>query len=115
MLLLVCLLNYDQEILRILTFAGLEGLHVSKISKHVFNALNSFFLPLNPEDVHAYVSSYLLRQSKNPSSVVERIERGVYRLNPSSVETNQLMLQFRHEEEQIEEFPTSHDESLSLF
>lgn len=109
------MLNYDQEILKVLAFAGADGLHVSKISKHVFNASNSFFFPLNFEEVHSYVSAFLLRHSKNPVSVIEKVSRGVYRLNPSSVETNQLMLKFTNVEENEVEQPIHSDESLSLF
>ena len=107
--------EYDQEILRVLTEAGDEGLSVQKISRHVFNACNSFFSVVAFEDIHHYVAQYLLRNSKYPSSIIVRADRGVYRLNLSSQETQQLVLLFR-DEPVVEEPPkVAEDLSLSLF
>ena len=70
------------------------------------------------EDVHAYVSQFLLRNSKDPNSVVERTPvRGVYRLNTESQEGRELMLQFSEQHDDEPETPQnpSVDLSLSLF
>ncbi|MBO6296443.1 MAG: hypothetical protein J6M54_02840 [Prevotella sp.] len=108
-------MNYEQEILRVLAFAGSDGLHVAKISKHVYNALNSFFCPLNTDDVHQQVANYLLRQSKTSTSIIEKLQRGVYRLNPNSKETDQLMLKFFEDTSDDEPTVIKQDNSLSLF
>lgn len=108
-------MNYDKEIWRVLTEAGMNGLSVQKIARHVFNASNNFFETVTFEEVHTYVQQYLLKNSKNPDSIIESTGvRGIYRMNPASQESQQLMLLFRDEEP--EEPATPHeDKSLSLF
>lgn len=106
---------YDRLIQTVLAEAGNEGLSVQKISRHVFNASNSLFNPVNYDDVHAYVLQYLQRNSNNPNSIIERTStRGIYRLNPTSADAQQLMLRFQ---EPAQEEPTKvyKDLSLSLF
>ncbi|MBQ8047853.1 MAG: hypothetical protein IJ196_08015 [Prevotella sp.] len=106
-------MNYDQEILGILAEAGEKGLSVQKISMHVFNACNSLFHVINPDDVHDYVARYLSKNSRNPNSIVERAEpRGIYRINPNSDDARQLMLQFK--DEKPAEGQDSQTEELSL-
>ena len=108
-------MNYDKEIWRVLTEAGMKGISVQKISRHVFNASNTFFETISFEEVHAYVQQYLLKNSKNPDSIIESAGvRGTYRMNPSSKESQQLMLLFR-EDEQEEPETKQEDQSLSLF
>ena len=108
-------MEYEREILRILIEAGSEGLSVQKLSRHVFNACNSFFNPVSFETIHTYVANYLSAQSKKPTSLIEKTERrGVYRLNMQLPETQQLRLQFS--EQPVEEIrPDIEDLSLSLF
>lgn len=110
-------MNYDQEILRTLTLAGDGGLKAEKIARHVFNACNSMFNPLNYKDVHAYVSQFLIKCAKDPQSIIEKGEgHGVYRLNFSTNRAQQLMLKFgAHEEEKEEKDKDDVDLSLSLF
>src|SRR5574344_2098877 len=89
-------MNYDQEILRVLLEAGDEGISVKKLALHVQNACNSLFNVVNFDDVYAYVRQYLMRNSRNPNSVIERTDsRGIYRINTNVSEGQQLMLQFR--------------------
>ena len=38
-------IKYEQEVFRVLTEAGEEGLAVQKIALHVYNACNSLFNP----------------------------------------------------------------------
>ena len=117
---LVCFLiatgvNYDKEIWRVLTEAGMKGISVQKIARHVFNASNTFFEMVSFEEVHAYVQQYLLKNSKNPDSIIESAGvRGVYRMNPSSKESQQLMLLFRDDIREEPEARTE-DQSLPLF
>ena len=108
-------MNYDKEIWRVLTEAGMKGISVQKIARHVFNASNTFFETISFEEVHAYVQQYLLKNSKNPDSIIESAgARGTYRMNPSSKESQQLMLLFR-DEKQDEPEVRQEDQSLSLF
>ncbi len=94
-------MNFDDEILKVLTLAGDDGLKTEKIARHVFNACNTMFNPLNYKDVHGYVAQYLIKNSKDPLSIVEKGGRhGVYRLNFRAKLAQQLVLKFgSHTEE----------------
>lgn len=110
----------DKEILRVLSEVGEDGLSIKKIAIHVHNACNSFFDRMSYDEVHAYVTGFLIRNSKKPHSLIEKGEqRGYYRLNRNSYMTQQLMLQFMDEEKRggkcSEDFHTDEDQSLSLF
>ena len=109
-------LNYDQQILQILTEAGDRGLSVQTISKHVFNRTRTFFVSPDLEEIRSYVQQFLLRNSKSAQSLIERTgQRGYYRLNTQgSLDARQLMLQFSDDELKEEEKPRQ-DFSLSLF
>lgn len=111
-------MNYDQEILRFLLEAGDEGIAVKKLALHVQNACNNLFNVVDFDDVYVYVRQYLMRNSKNPNSVIERTDsRGIYRINTNVSEGQQLMLHFRSKmDEELEEETTFDvDQSLSLF
>jgi hypothetical protein len=110
-------MNYDQEILRVLLEAGDEGIAVKKLALHVQNACNSLFNVVSFDDVYNYVRQYLMRNSKNPNSVIERTDsRGIYRINQNVSEGQQLMLQFgRDTADDIEDEKPCIDQSLSLF
>jgi hypothetical protein len=60
------------------------------------------------------VAQYLLRNSKNPDSIIEKTERGIYHLNMSSKATQQLMLAFREDDSDDTPAPVQ-DLSLGLF
>ncbi len=107
-------MQYDKEILRVLAEAGDEGLSVRKVSRHVLNACNSLFEPIGQDEVHKYVQSYLLKNSKSTGSVIEKTRKGVYRLNEHCKMTQQQLLQFRDEDDVVEVKPDD-DQSLSLF
>ena len=108
-------MNYDHEILRVLVEAGSEGLSVQKIARHVHYACNSFFNVIDFDELHRYVAHFLLRNSKNPESLIEKTDRGVYHLNMKNTQTQQLMLEFRDTPlEEPTETPTK-DLSLGLF
>ena len=111
-------IKYEQEIFRVLTEAGEEGLAVQKIALHVYNACNSLFNPVRYEEVHAFVSRFLITKSRMPHSLIERTAyRGVYHLNFNLKETQQLVLQFKQETDADVEEPKAPpvDMSLSLF
>lgn len=109
-------MNYDREILAVLTQAGEKGLKLEHIVRHVYNACNSMFTPMNYKDVYAYVSQYLVKSSKLQGSCVQKAGYGVYRLNLATTEAQQLMLQFGSHpvQEEVSE-KSSVDSSLSLF
>ena len=111
-------IKYEQEIFRVLTEAGEEGLAVQKIALHVYNACNSLFNPVSYEEVHAFVSRFLITKSRMPHSLIERTAyRGVYHLNFNLKETQQLVLQFKQKADADVEEPKAPpvDMSLSLF
>lgn len=111
-------IKYEQEIFRVLTEAGEEGLAVQKIALHVYNACNSLFNPVSYEEVYAFVSRFLITKSRMPHSLIERTAyRGVYHLNFNLKETQQLVLQFKQETDADVEEPKAPpvDMSLSLF
>lgn len=110
-------MTYDQQILKVLTEAGERGIGVQAISKHVYNMNCTFFTQPDYEELRSYVQQYLLRNSKSAQSLIERTERrGYYRLNTTgSADAQQMMLQFREEQEPKEEEKPQQDLSLSLF
>jgi hypothetical protein len=110
-------LNYDQQILKVLTDAGDYGVSVQSVVKHVYNMNRTFFSQPDYEDVKSYVQQFLLRNSKSSQSLVERTERrGYYRLNTGgSTDARQLMLQFREAQEEKKEEKPQQDLSLDLF
>ena len=110
-------MNYDQQILKVLTDAGDYGVSVQSVVKHVYNMNLTFFSQPDYEDVKSYVQQFLLRNSKSSQSLVERTERrGYYRLNTcGSTDARQLMLQFREAQEEKKEEKPQQDLSLDLF
>ena len=111
-------MGYDQQILQVLTWAGERGISVQTIAKHVFNMNRTFFVSPDLREIHDYVQQYLLRNSKQPQSLIERTERrGIYRLNLNgSEDARQLMLDFREDKASQEEEPAPQkDLSLNLF
>ncbi len=110
-------MNYDQQILKVLTDAGDYGVSVQSVVKHVYNMNLTFFSQPDYEDVKSYVQQFLLRNSKSSQSLVERTERrGYYRLNTGgSKDARQLMLQFREAQEEKKEEKPQQDLSLDLF
>lgn len=113
-----CIMNYDQEILRVLCEAGARGLSGHKIAMHVHNACNSLFNPVEFHDVYNYVRTFLARNSHGKCSVVSKTSvRGRYRLNLNTSKGSQLMLQFKDEADSAVKHTTMEntDKSLSLF
>lgn len=111
-------MGYDTQILQLLTEAGMNGVSVQAIAKHVYNMNCTFFSQPDYEEIRSYVQQYLLRYSKSSQSLIESTgRRGYYRLNTEgSADARQLMLQFREaiENEKEEEKPQQ-DLSLDLF
>ena len=113
-------MTYDQQILDILTAVGEKGISVQLLAKHVYNSNLSFFYTPNLEEIRVYIQQYLLKNSKQPSSLIEKMERrGYYRLNTqNNPDARQLIIDFREESlpNDKEERPdTDVDLSLDLF
>ena len=112
-------MKLGQEIFNVLLAAGSNGLKVEKIARHVYNACNSIFTPLNYKDVHGYVTQYLTRCAKDPQSLIEKGKGyGVYHLNFDSKAVQQLMLNFSSsllEKTNEEENKAGDSTSQSLF
>ena len=113
-------MTYDQQILDILTAVGEKGISVQLLAKHVYNNNLSFFYTPNLEEIRAYIQQYLLKNSEQPSSLIEKMERrGYYRLNTqNNPDARQLIIDFREESlpSDKEERPdTDVDLSLDLF
>lgn len=109
-------MDYANEIIRVLTEAGDEGLKADKISRHVFNACNSMFAPEDYERVHQYVRQYLHR---NASMVrypfIERVGWGRYRLDRQALRSSQLSFRFADLPPADDVAASREDHSLSLF
>lgn len=94
----------DKEILKALTEAGDRGLSLQKIVLYAYNSQNSLFQKYEKEEVKGYVIRFLRQNTRYPGSLIQKISRGVYRLNPNSDQGLQLLLNF---EEEIQEQKTN--------
>ena len=94
----------DKDILKVLTEAGDRGLSLQKIVLYAYNSQNSLFQKYEKEEVKGYVIRFLRQNTRYPGSLIQKISRGVYRLNPNSDQGRQLLLSF---EEEIQEQKTN--------
>lgn len=111
-------MEYDKQILKILSDVGDDGISVQMLAKHVYNMNCSLFFTLDMAEVYSYVRLYIARNSRSPQPLIESTgRRGYYRLNTGgSVDARQLMLDFKDEKkEEIEEEKPRQDLSLDLF
>ena len=110
-------MTYEQQILHILSEVGERGISVSVLSKHVYNLNCTLFSQPDFQEVKQFVQQYLLKNSKSSLSLIESTgRRGYYRLNTTgSADALQMMLQFREEQQGIEEEKPQQDLSLDLF
>lgn len=114
-------MTYEQQILHILSDVGERGISVSVLAKHVYNMNCTLFTQPNLQEVKQFVQQYLLKNSKSSLSLIESTgRRGYYRLNTqNNADARQLMLEFREEENNVEEaqeeIKPQQDLSLSLF
>ena len=113
-------MNFDQEILKVLTLRGERGLKTEKIARHVYNACNSMFTPLDYKDVHTYVSQFLIKSSKDALSLIEKGSgHGIYRINFKAQGAQQLLLRFAphdgDDKSLLEDETDKEDQSLSFF
>ena len=113
-------MTYDKQILQILSTAGIQGMSVQALAKHVYNLNCTLFSQPDLQEIHGYVQQFLLRNSKSQQSLIENTgRRGYYRLNTmNNADARQLMLEFREHHVDIEEDKDKKpqkDFSLSLF
>ncbi|MBO5185443.1 MAG: hypothetical protein J6B91_00075 [Prevotella sp.] len=109
---------YDNQILKIISEAGNDGVSVQSLAKHVYNMNCGFFSSADFDDIHRYVRAFLLRYSKSPRALIESTgRRGYYRLNTvNNSDARQLTLEFREEKADTkEEERPACDLSLDLF
>ena len=94
-------MNIEENILQILRKAGPQGLHVTKISLHVFNGINNLFEESDFDEVHRRVNMFLIKQAKGKRPLVVRLRRGVYKINTRAYRELQLLLDFKQEAAEI--------------
>lgn len=106
--------DYDKQILRILHYAGDNGIKLNLLTKNVFNENNSFFENVSYDDMYKYVCSFIQKNLHSQPPIIEATgKRGFYRI--SKVVDSQLMFDFDEDEEEEDEKELETDESLSLF
>lgn len=111
--------DYEKHILDVLAEAGEEGINVHKLSMHVYNLSCTLFEQPDASFIRKYVQRYLLRKSKQSSSIIESMpQRGYYRLRElSPMSIKQLLIDFYEEEK--EDSPkdpvAAKDLSMNLF
>lgn|SRR5574344_102483 len=109
-------MKIDDAIISSLREAGEQGLAVRKLVTHVYNICNSMFEPLNLNDTYDYVTRYLY---SHPSIIEKTGQRGHYRLNEDSEDTQQLLFNFFVDRDETNIDDTENlediDNSLNLF
>lgn len=105
----------NEDIIRILTEAGEQGLSLQNLVLHVHHANNNLFHQVEMEEVKQRVIHYLRTNTRFPGSLIERTQRGIYRLNPNSDEARQLLLSFEEGQEETADGGTPAPLGPSLF
>ena len=88
-------MDIGENVLQILREAGPQGLHVAKISLHVFNGMNNLFEQNDYEEVHHRVNMYLIKQARKKRPLVIRLRRGVYKINRRALRELELLFPFK--------------------
>lgn len=74
---------YHSDIMQLLLMKGKEGMHVSQISRMVFNLhTNLFDRNLNYQELHQMLRMYLWRQSRTRRSPFVHVKYGYYAVKP---------------------------------
>lgn len=108
-------MNYEQEIKELLFEAGNDGLSIKKIARHIFNMHNGLFESVPYEKVYKDIQACVAKNNKSTQPFMERTERwGYYRLTKKSKKNQQLMLQFKEEEDKDNGDTPKNDIDLSL-
>lgn len=100
------MVTYDRYIIDVLVKVGNKGISLRNLVRGVYNLSHTFFFSPDYDDVYRHVQQYVLRNSKTPSSLIERMDvRGYYRLNKASKEAEQLMLEFEDSNANSDDWP----------
>ena len=99
-------MRYEKDILLLLIEPGEKGFSVVKISRHIFNTHNSFFLALDVEEVHQEVQQCLVKMSRRTDSMLGKVKKGVYCINTENQQVKQLRLKFLNEQNETKEVST---------
>lgn len=101
----------DEDIIKALAEAGSGGLALQKIVLYAYNGQNSLFRKHDKEEVRGHVMRYLRQNSRYPGSLIQRISKGIYRLNPNSDQGRQLLLSFEEQEQKQKPTTAALDEN----
>ena len=89
------MVTYDRYIIKVMVKIGDKGISLRNLVRSVYNLSSTFFFTPDYDDVYRHVQQFVLKNSKTPSSAIERMGvRRYYRLNKKSNVAEQLMLQF---------------------
>lgn len=89
----------DEQIIRILIEAGDKGIRIDRLCLHVFNACNGLFDTVSKEEVRRHVYGYVRQRSRKPGTLLERVKRGVYRINTQSKAYRSLLDKMKRTED----------------
>lgn len=74
---------YHRDIMQLLLLKGREGMHVSQLSRMIYNLhTNLFERNLNYNQLHQTIRFYMWRQSHMRRSPIMRIKYGYYAIKP---------------------------------
>ena len=93
-------MQYERHILLILKEACPDGMPVRRIALNVYNLTNTLFAPQDLGKVYLAVAEWRRAESRKSGGAVCKADtRGWYRLNDSSAQVQQLLLEFSPNEE----------------
>lgn len=88
-------MDYQRQLVAILTEAGEKGLSLSKIARHVYNSSCTLFESPSFDKVYADLALFLSRQSRLADGMVKRTgTRGVYAINDRWALFRQVVIDF---------------------
>lgn len=92
-----------REIIDLLILAGREGISVKTLARYVAYHCNTFFDPVDYEDVEKEVRAFIRRGIHRKQPYIEHAKkRGHYRICKKTREGRQLLLQYGEQEEKAE-------------
>lgn len=102
---------YHGDIMQLLMLKGKEGMHVTQVSRMVYNLhANLFDKHLNFNELHQTIRNYLWRQSQMRRSPIMRINYGVYAIKPDIAIQLDISFDTPIDEENIEKQPQQEKE-----
>ncbi len=85
--------DYTTQIVRVLFEAGEKGIRIRMLARHVFNAVNSFFEPVEFEEVYRSVAVFVPAHAKGRQPLFLKCSHGVYRLNMKSEKVLRMLME----------------------